>query len=245
MPNEVAESASKEKSLLRWGGLAGIVGAVMIVLSIIAGLFAPPLFVPAQPGGSCGPACYVDAALAGFPSVKASIIAENALYFAAIVSFAIFFLALYRALGGDNLAPALFGSGLALLGLAMEGVGALPGVAFAHLSEVYQAAGPQDQATLVLVSHAVQAIFNATDTVGGILLAVGFAFFGVAMFQKSTGFGKRFGGATIAVSLVALVGIFLISIGTDNPNDPFFVILLLVLPLILGLKLYKLSRSSW
>jgi hypothetical protein len=236
---------SNEKSVLRWGGLAGIVGAVMIVLSIIAGLFAPPLFVPAQPGASCGPACYVDAALAGFPAVKASIIAENAFYFAAIILFVIFYLALYRALGtGASLAPALSGTGVVLLGLALEAIGALPVVAFAHLSEVYQASGPQDKATLVLVSHAVQAIFNATDTVGGILLAIGFVMFGVAMFQKSTGFGKRFGGATIVLSLVALVGIFLISIGTDNPNDPFFVILLLVLPLILGLKLYGLSRAA-
>ena len=215
----------------------------MIFLSVFAGLFAPPLFVPAQPG-SCGPACYVDIALPGFPSVKASIIVENAFYFAAIIFFTIFFLGLYRALGaGDNPAPALFGSGVSLLGLALEGVGALPGVAFAHLSEVYQAASPQDKATLVLVSHAVQAIFNATDTVGGIFLAIGFAIFGVAMFQRSTRFGKRFGGATIGLSLVALVGILLISIVTDNPNDPFFVILLLVLPAILGLKLYRLSRS--
>ncbi len=214
----------------------------MIILSIVAGLFAPPLFVAAGP--SCGPACYVDAALAGFPAVKASIVVENAFYFAAVILFVIFFLGLYRAMGaGDGLAPALFGTGLSMLGLAMEDIGALPTVSFSHLSEVYQAAGPPDQATLVLVSQAVQAIFNATDTVGGILLAIGFLMFGVAMFQESIGFGKRFGGATIVLSLAALVGVFLVSIGMDNPNDPFFVILLLILPLILGWKLYRLSKS--
>jgi len=244
MPDEGAGSASRERSFLRWGGLAGMAGAVMIVLSIVAGLFAPPLFVPAQPGGSCGPVCYVDAALPGFPAAKASIVAENALYFAAVILFVVFFLGLYRALGaGGGPAPALFGTGVVMLGLAMEAIGALPAVAFAHLSEVYQGAGPQDQATLVLVSHAVQAIFNATDTVGGTLLAIGFVLFGAAMSQRSTGFGKGFGGATVVLSLVALAGIFLTSIGMDNPNDPFFVVLFLVLPLILGSKLYLLSRS--
>ena len=218
-----------------------MVGALMIVLSIVAGLFAPPLFVPAGP--FCGPACYVDAGLSGFPAVKAVVVAENVLYFAAIILFVMFFFGLYRALGaGGSFAPALFGTGLCILGLALEDVGALPSVAFAHLSEVYHAAGPQDQATLVLVSHAVQAILNATDTVGGILLGIGFVMFGVAMF-KSTGFGKEFGGATIVLSVAALVGLSLVSVSMDNPNDPFFVILFLVLPLILGLKLYGLSKS--
>ncbi|HZD13402.1 MAG TPA: hypothetical protein VE177_07790, partial [Candidatus Binatus sp.] len=74
-----------DKTVLRWGWLAGTFAAVMIVLSIVAGLFAPPLFVPAQPGASCGPSCYVDAALPGFPGVKAAIVLENVLYFAAII----------------------------------------------------------------------------------------------------------------------------------------------------------------
>jgi len=235
------DSASAEKSVLEWGGLAGMLGALMIVLSIVAGLFAPPLFVPAGP--SCGPACYVDAALPQFTAAKASIVIENITYFPAIILLAMFFIALYRALGmGRSLASNLFGTGLCLLGLPLEYVGAIPSVAFAHLSEVYQVAGPQDQTTLVLVSHAVQAIFNATDTVGGVLLAIGFVLFGVAMFQNSTSFGKKFGAATIVLSLAALVGIGLVSIGMDNPNDPFFVILLLVLPLALGFKLYRLSR---
>ena len=224
--------------------MAGIAGFVMNILSFIAGLFAPPLFVPAQPGGTCGPACYVDAALSGFPSVKAAIVVENVTYFAAIILFVIFFLGLYRALGvGLSLAPAMFGMGMAFLGLAMEFVGALPSIAFSHLSEVYQASGPQDQTSLVLVSHAVQSVFNATDTVGGFLLAIGFVLFGLAMFQGSTGFGKKFGVATIILSLAAIAGISLVSIAMDNPNDPFFVIILLVLPLVLGLNLYKRSRS--
>ena len=76
---------------------------------------------------------------------------------------------------------------------------------------------------------------------GGYLLAAGLAMFGLAMFQNSS-FGKRLGGATIVLSAVALVGISLVSVALDNPNDPFFVILVLVLPLVLGLKLYRLSK---
>lgn len=215
----------------------------MNILSLIAGLFSPPLFVAAGP--NCGPPCYVDAALPGFSGVKAAIVAENAFYFAAIMLLVMLFIGLYRALDADrSRAPASFGVGLSLLGLALEFVGALSSVAFAHLSEVFQAAGPQDQATLILVSHAVQAIFNATDTVGRILLVAAFVMFGLAMFENSTSFGRNFGLVTIVFSFVALAGISLFAIVTDNPNDPFFVILFLVLPLFLGLKLYILSMSQ-
>ena len=231
------------KSPLLWAGLAGMIGVLMNILSFIVGLFSPPLFVSAPAGSSCGPACQVDAALPGFPGVKAAIVAENAFYFAAIILFVVFFLGLYRALG-SNLAPGFFGAGMSLMGLAMEFIGALPSVAFAHLSEVYQTAAASDQATLVFVSHAVQAIFNTTDTVGGILLAIGFLLFGLAMFQNPISFGKTLGITTILLSLVALAGISVVSIAMDNPNDPLFVILLLVLPLILGLKLYRLSKAA-
>lgn len=233
----------EDKSVMRWAGLAGMIGVLMNIMSFIAGLFSPPLFVPAPAGSSCGPACYVDAALPGFPGVKFAIFAENVLYFASIILFVVFFLGLYRALG-SSLAPGFFGAGMSLMGLAMEFIGALPSVAFAHLSEVYQTSGPPDQATLVLVSHAVQAIFNTTDTVGGILLVIGFVLFGLAMFQNPASFGRKLGGPTIVLSLAALAGISLVSIVMDNPNDPFFVILLLVLPLILGFKLYRLAKAT-
>lgn len=242
-PEQSGQSGLYEKRVLKWAGLAGIIGVLMNLLSFVAGLFAPPLFVPAGPGDSCGPACYVDASLQRFPYVKAMIVVENIFYFAAIMMFVLFFIGLYRAVRtSSGLAPAIFGTGLAMLGLALEFIGALPAVAFAHLSEVYQVSGPQDQATLILVSHAVQSIFNTTDTTGGFLLAVSFVLFGLAMFQNSTGFGKKIGTATILLSLVAIAGISLVSIGMDNPNDPFFVILFLVLPAILGVKLYSKSR---
>ena len=239
-----ADEFNKERSILKWAGLAGMAGVIMNVLSLTVNATLIPIFVSTPSG--CGPPCNVDAALPGFPGAKASIVAANAFYFASIMFFAILFLGLFRALRmGGSLGPALFGTGLCLMGLVLLGAGALPSVAFAHLSEVYHAAGTasQDQATLVLASHAVQAIFNATDTVGGYLLATGLILFGAAMFQNSN-FGKRFGLATIVLSVAALAGISLVSVALDNPNDPFFVILVLVLPLVLGVRTYLLSRAE-
>ena len=235
---------SEETSILKWAGLAGIAGVVSNVLSLTINATLVPIFVSTQSG--CGAPCNVDASLSGFPGVRASVVAANALYFLSIILFAILFLGLFRVLRvGGSLGPALFGAGLCLMGLVLLGAGALSSVAFAHLSEVYHAAGTtsQDQAMLVLVSHGVQAIFNATDTVGGYLLAAGLMIFGVAMFQNSS-FGKRLGAATIVLSALAVAGISLVSVALDNPNDPFFVILVLVLPLVIGLKVYSLSIGA-
>lgn len=233
---------SEEKWVLRWGGLAGMLGVILAILSIIILL----AFVPAQPAGPCGPACYLDASVAAYPAERAALTVGHVLYLSAITLFIILFLALYRALrGGGSLAPALFGRGIGILGLALLAAGAMPSVAFAHLSDAYHTPGatPQDQATLALVSHAVQAIFNETDTVGGILLTVGFILMGIAMLRNPA-FGKRLGGVSILLGLAALVGISLISVAQDNPNDFAFVILVVVLPLLLGWKLYRLAVAA-
>ena len=76
MPNEVAESVSKAPSAVGRSGRDS--RRRHDCPQYLRWLIRPPLFVPAQPGGSCGPACYVDAALAGFPSVKADATSEAA-----------------------------------------------------------------------------------------------------------------------------------------------------------------------
>jgi Domain of unknown function (DUF4386) len=231
----------EHQRVLRWGGLAGMLGASIAVPFAIVGL----LFWPPPPAGPCGPPCFVDVAIASFPSEKAGTTLGYAVYLAALILFVFFFLALYQALREGSLAPALFGSGTGVLGVVLMAAGGLPSVAFAHLSDLYYAPGvtPQNQATLVLVSHGVQSMFNETDTTGGIFLAVAFVLLGAAMLRNKT-FGKRIGGVTMALGLIALVGIAVISISQDNSNDYAFVILIAILPVLHGWKLYSLSRAS-
>jgi len=76
--------------------------------------------------------------------------------------------------------------------------------------------------------------------VAGILLGIAFILLGGAML-RSPHFGRAFGGASLVLGLVGLVGVFVISIGQDNPNDYAFVIFVTVLPVLLGWKLYSLS----
>jgi hypothetical protein len=236
----------ENRSVLRWGGLAGLLSAGMTVLSLLTIVASStPLFVPVQPGDPCGPSCYVGASLPDFPANRAALMTHHAFYVLTIMLIAILVVSLYRVLSRESssIAPALSGFAIGLLGLAMLATGGWVSISFAHLSDVYHTSNPQDQATLVLVSHAVQAVFNETDVMGGIMLSVGFILFGVAMLRNPS-FGKLLGVAGMVLGLVAIGGIAFRSIGQDNPDNPFFIIVVLVLPLIYGLKLYRLSRSS-
>lgn len=152
-----------ERGVLRSGGLAGTLGGVLFILVfVIVIAFVGP--DPAQPEGL----------VQRFPDIRAVRTVENSLYLVVLILWVAHFLALYRALRGTNLAPALFGSVLGILGIVVLAAGALPHVATARISDLYHAPGasPEDRATLVLLWQATQGMFDALFVVGMLLLPV-------------------------------------------------------------------------
>jgi len=222
-----------EKSVLRWGGLAGMLGAIFFILTAVTLLaLVPP--EPANPEGL----------VMRFPEDRAAIAVGESLYLVAVILWVTLFLALYRALRGTSVAPALFGSGLGLVGLVVLAAGALPNVAFAAISDLYHAPGatPEEQATLVLMWQATQGIFNETDTVGFLLMAIGFIVLGVAMLG-SPAFGKRFGGVSVVLGVAVVVGMSIFGVDSDL-IFPFVLIAFIIFPLLFGWKLYSLSKAA-
>lgn len=209
--------------------LAGILFTLTIV--ILVG-FAPP--TPADPAGP----------VMRFPDVRTAITIGQSLYLVAVILWVTLFLALYRALRGTSLAPALFGTGLGLLGLVVYAAGSLPVVAFARLSDLYHAPGatPVDKATLVLLWQATQGIFNETDTVGFILMNTGFIVLGVAMLGVPA-FGKVFGWVSVVLGVAGVVGISLFAVDSIS-FAPFGILAFIIFPLLFGWKVYRLSRAA-
>src|SRR6266542_4706620 len=119
-----------DKRLLRWGGLAGLLGGALF-LFVFVFVF---VVVGPDPAGLAGP-------VTRFPEIKAARTLENALYLVVLALWTIHFVALSRALRGVSLAPALFGSVLGIVGLAVLAAGALPHVATSRLSDLYHAPG--------------------------------------------------------------------------------------------------------
>lgn len=223
-----------DRSLLRWGGLAGILGgALFLFVFVFVGAVVGP-----DPAGPAGP-------VTRFPEIRAARTLENFLYLAVMALWAIHLLALYRALRGPSLASALSGSVLGIAGLTILAAGALPHVATSRLSALYHAPGAtsQDQATVVLLWQANQGVFDALMAAGLVLLPIGLVALGVAMLGAPA-FGRSFGGATVALGVT---GIAAGSAFVLDPRSPIVFVgflALIVFNLALGWKSYRLANAS-
>lgn len=223
----------EEKSVLRWGGLAGMLGGVVLILTFVIRIG----FVGADPADPEG-------LVTRFPNARLALTVEDGLYLVAVLLWVTLFLALYRALRGTSLAPALFGSVLGILGLVVLAIGALPHIAFAPISDLYHAPGatPEEQTTLVFLWQATQGMLDALLAVGLFLLAVGIVVLGLGMLGTPA-FGKGYGGASVALGVVALVAAS-ISLVDVSPIFAIGIFAVIAFHLALGWKAYGMSRAA-
>jgi hypothetical protein len=228
------QKMEQEKSVLRWGGLAGMLGVILFVLALVVAIVGPVgMEDPADLAGW----------VARFPDIKAARVVENIMYLMALILEVPLFLALYQALLRTSLAPALFGSILGILGLTVMAVGATPHVAHAPLSDLYHAPGatPADQATLALMWQATWGILNAMLYVGFFVVPIGLILLGVAMFGTPA-FGKGFGGVTLVLGVGGLVAAVLQMVDPASMIGALSYFAGLSFYLISGWKVYSLSR---
>ena len=223
----------EDQSVLRWGGLAGILGGIIFILVfVVVIVFVGP--DPAEPEGE----------VMRFPDIRAARTVEDSLYLVVLILWIAHFLALYHALRGRSLAPALFGSVVGIVGLGVLAAGALPHVATAPISDLYHAPGatPEDQATLVLICQATEGIFDALFGVGLLFVPIGFVALGIAMLGTPA-FGKGFGGLSVVLGMVGVVAASVLLVDPLSPSAFVGVLALIVFHLILGWKVYSLSRA--
>ena len=225
--------AMEEKSVLRWGGLAGILGGIIFILVFVIVIVFVGLDT-LDPEGE----------VMRFPDIRGARTVENSLYLVVLILWVTFFLALYRALRGTSLAPALFGSVLGILGLVVLAAGALPHVATLPISELYHAPGatPVDKATLVLLWQATQGIFEALLIVGLFIMPIGITALGVAML-RAPAFGKGFGWVSVVLGVVGVVAAIVLLVDPPSPIAFAGVLVLIVFHLVLGWKVYSLSKD--
>lgn len=224
----------EDRGGLRWGGLAGILGGiVMIVVFVIVAVFVGADAL--DPAGT----------LERFPEIRAARTMENSLYLVALVLWMVHFLALYRALRETNAVAALFGSVLGIVGLGVLAAGALPHVATLPISDLYHAPGAttEDRAALVLMWQATLAMFDALLGAGLLILTAGLITLGVAMIGAPA-FGKRFAGLSLALGGLGLVAASVFLIVPPSPIVGVGLLGLIVFHVLVGWKLVNLARTS-
>jgi len=225
-------SKDQERSVLRWGGLAGMVGGVVsIFVPIVLALFVPP--APAGPAGL----------VSRFPEARMAIAVGNGIDFVSIILLTVLIIAISWALRRTSLVSALFGGVLSLLGLGVFFVESSTQVAFDPISNLYHTAGATvDQSTFGLVWQAIQGIFNQFDTAAVLLLSVGIIVLGMGMAASPT-FGRGLGWVSAAVGVAGLIEMFTFGI-TSVLAAIVILPLYIILPILLGWKVYTLSKSQ-
>jgi hypothetical protein len=227
-------SASLERTVLRMGGLAGILGGIVFILvPVVLFGFVPP--TPSDPA----------AVVARWPDVRAAITVGNNISLVADILFLGLVIGLYRALRRTSLAPALLGTVVTVLGLGVLFTETQTQVAFAPISDLYHASGatPAQRATLLLMWQATQGMFVELDVAAGLLLSIGFILLGIAIL-RAPAFGSRLGAVTIVLGIISLIGISLIPLyGEVSIVAVLALPIYVILPILLGRKVYSLSKG--
>jgi hypothetical protein len=223
-----------ERSVLRWGGLAGILGGIVFIVVFGVVIVYVGTDVPEA-----------KESVERFPDIRAARTVENSLYLVVLVLWVPHFLALYRALRETSLAPALFGSVLSIAGLVVLMAGSLPHVATLPISDRYHAAGTttEDQATLVLVWEATEGIFDALFVTGLFVVPLGLVALGVAM-RATPAFGPGVGWFSVVLGVVGVVAAVVLLADPASPIAFAGVLALILFHLVLGWKVYRLSRTT-
>jgi hypothetical protein len=213
---QVAQRNHEDRSILRWGGLAGIGGSVLfVVVFAIVGIFAG-----AEPPGPAGP-------ISRFPEIRVARTVENGLYLAVLALWVPLALALFHSLRRTRPAAALFGCALNIFGLAVLAAGAIP----------------DERATLVLLWQANQAMFDALLLVGLLVMPVGIILFGLAM-RGDPAFGKVTGNISVALGVVGLAAATVMLLDPLSAIAAIGVFALIGFHLVAGWKTYRLSAAA-
>ena len=233
MSTEGENSMGKEKSFLRFGGLAGILAGVFFICTIVTLINF----------GNSTTSNIADL-ITRFPSHRTGLAVGNAFYFLVSVSLVGLVLGLYQALRRSNPVPALFGTVLYALGLGVTFVEDTTQVAFDPISKLYNAAGATsvDKATLIIVWQATQGMFNQFDVGATLLLSTGLIVLGAAMIRVPA-FGKAFAAVSVVIGVAQIVGISFLSTNSAA-YAPFALLAFLIFPVVFGWKLYSLSRKT-
>ena len=226
------KATDEEKSVLRWGGLAGILAGILFLVAIPLTTLFPSPSLPPTPEQ-----------LMRFPDIRAGLTALLSLVIASHILTVALVLALYLALRRTSLGSALFGSILAVLGLVMLALDrASLFIAFTALSDLFaNAATTAEETTVFLLWEATIGMTFAFFFVGTLFLWVGIIALGVAMLGAPA-FGKGFGGGSIVLGAVGAAGVYIrlvapLTIGT-------YVLATLIFLLLFGWKVYSLSRAE-
>ncbi len=226
-PPAAGESMGEvDRSVLRVGGLAGVLAGVFVVLGLITFVLAssPP------PGD-------FEQTLATFPEDRILVTVAIDLFLVSSLLFLAFLAALYGSLKEPSRVFARLGLGSGVIALVLLIV-ALGGFLFANdaFSGLYEAAAASDRPVVVATFGAVSSLLQAGNSAGFLFAGLAFVAFGLAM-RGSRDFGEGLAWLSVVLGIIIVLLILLV-LGLVG------VIAVAVFALVFGWKVYSRSRAA-
>lgn len=218
-----------DRRLLRGAGLAGTVGSLLMLATfVLVGALGLP--DPSTPES-----------LLRFPEIQYARAAENLLYLAAIVLWAVHHELLHRLLRVT--APALSAAAriVGSLGAAVLAASALLNVATATMSRAYQQADEAGRSVVVLAWQSSQGVMDALLVTGALLLPAAIVLFGIAL---RLGRSPILGWGALVVGTAGTAAV-VVAVVTSSTSMLVAVSILgaLAFHLVAGIRWLRLSRS--
>ena len=218
-----------EKSVLRWGGIAGLLAGVVFVISLITFVIGPTTIV--APDESLEPQ------LVDFPENSARLTVAIDLFVVAFLLVLPFLAALYWSLRETSRVFARIGLGSGILAVVALIFGLQAFLGSANLfSTLYGLVAVSDRPIVVAAYTAAASLITPILAGGSIFIGLAFVAFGLAM-RGSPDYQEGFVWLSAVLGLIIILLTFLF-LGLVS------VILLAALGLVLGWKVYSLSRAA-
>ena len=235
MPDVPAQTsdASDDRRLLRWAGVAGLGGVLLLLASVVV---VVSLDLP--------DASDVET-LTDFADIESGRIAEHFLYLGALVLFALHVAALRRVLHSADPPAALFGSVTALIGLVILAASSVLHVSTAALSDLYEdpSRSTEGREAIEYAWAGAQSVFDTMLVTGLLLVPIGLALLGVAM-RHAPGFSPRLAMASIGLGALGFLGAAIETIDPSTDLSAVSVLAIVVFHLIVGRRLLRLGADA-
>lgn len=224
-------SVRAERQLLRWGGVAGLAGFVLLLgaFAVVAALGLPD-------------ASDVET-LRDFNAIESGRIAEHFLYLGALMLFVLHVLVLHRVLRAAHLAASLFGTVVGACGLGVMAASSLLHVSTSPLARLYAGASPEDRQMIEYAWHGAQSVFDTMLATGVFLVPIGIVLFGVAM-RSAPGFGPRLTVLTIVLGGLGTIGGVVAVVDPGSSLAALSVLAIAVFCLCTGWRTWSLGTAG-
>ena len=217
-----------DRRLLRGAGLTGTVGSLLLLATflLVGALGLPDPFTPES--------------LFRFPEIQYARTAENLLYLAAIVLWAVHHELLHRVLRVAAPVSSAAARTVGSLGAAVLAAGALLHVATATMSQAYQQAAETDRSVVVLAWQAAQGVMDALLVTGALLLPAAVVLVGIALCR---GLSPILGRGAVVVGTVGTAAAVGAATGLPSALVAVSVLATLTFHLVAGIRWLRLSRG--